>query len=176
VKEMIMTKAKYVAILTAALFTWGSAAPVFAAEAGGNGPSNPAETHALPSSTLPPEILLALADDDEEDETFYFGPDEEKIWLQNEIEKHRYQDKSGYASRTVKQIMGWTLITAGATMATWAAFLHSERHQPDDVYTGAKKYDELGYTPLVTEKTVYLPSVIAGVTLVGGGIWFLERK
>ena len=112
----------------------------------------------------------------DETETFYFGPDEEKIWLARKIEESRYQDRSGAASRTVKKAMGWTLITVGLLSTVYAAFWHYDTHEPSDYYTGKEKYDEKGYVPLIREQTVYWPSVVAGMGLIGGGFWLMNHN
>ncbi len=126
----------------------------------------------------PPGILIAQGDDGSsgEDETFVFGANESQDKVVPSVEMIHFQDTTGKASRDIKRIIGWTLITTGGLSAVWAAFFHYDTHYPDDVFTGADKYELIGGVPLIHEKEAYWPSVVAGTALAGGGLWLMNHK
>lgn len=121
-----------------------------------------------------PAVLLAAAEDEAE-EIFVFGEDEASDRVITAYPEHFFLDTTGKASRDIKRIIGWTLITTGGLSALWASVFHVERTLPDDVYTGAEKYEIIGRIPLIEKKTVYWPSVVAGVGLAAGGWWLMQH-
>jgi hypothetical protein len=154
-------------------------APAWAEEGNGEDEENNPATNPLEMGTpANPNYMYTPPGtaDAEETESFYFGPGEEDVWLQKKIEEQRFQDRSGAASMAVKKVMGWALVTTGLLAATYAIFFHYERHEPRDYWSGNPKYEEKTVIPLITEKTTYWPSVVAGVGLMAGGVWFSVRK
>lgn len=177
-----MTIKKTVTLLVAGLMVWFVAAPAWA-EGGGDGEEENKDGGSAVDANVnyflsnPSPFAAGASGDTEEeyDESFYFGEGEEQIWLQKKIEKNRYQDRSGAASRSMKRVIGWTMITTGIVMAVWGAAFHYESRAAATSPAEYLKYERNGITPLVSEKKVYWPSIVAGIGVGGGGYWLMNK-
>jgi len=177
-----MKIAKMMALLLAGLLVWFAAAPALAEDGGGDEDENKSGESAVGANVNyflanpPPYAGKAGEGEEGYDESFYFGEDEEQIWLAKKIEKQRYQDRSGEASRSMKRVIGWTMITSGIVMAVWGAAFHYESRSiatsPDEY----RKYEKRGLFPLVTEQKIYWPSIVAGTGLTGGAFWLMSKN
>jgi len=167
-------------ILAAALALLGVVPAVAAGEAGdAEAPAGVVDANISYHLAHNPEILLAAGETGDEEgttEEFVFGENETQDKVIKTVEMPRFQDYSGKASRDVKRIIGWTLITTGLMSAVWATFFHEDVGYPADYYTDPEKYEELGNVPLVYTKAVNVPSLVAGLGLAGGGAYLMTKK
>jgi hypothetical protein len=177
-----MKTTKMMALLLAGLLVWFGAAPALAEGEGGSEEESSNGGDAVGTnvnyflSNPPPYAGATGAGEEGYDESFYFGEGEEQIWLSKKIERTRYQDRSGEASHTMKHVIGWTMFTMGTVMGVWGAAFHYESRSIASSADEYKKYEKLGYFPLVTEQKFYWPSVVAGAGLTGGAFWLMNKK
>jgi hypothetical protein len=169
-----MKVSKTFALLLVAALAWWSVAPALAEEEGEE------EGEEGSSETTEENIRyyygrganpFSVPPDEEQEETFYFGESAQEDFV--ELKWSRFQDTSGRASRDIKKIIGISLITTAVMMTGWALFAHSEETRPDN---WKKIYEGTGKLVVSKEKTVHVPSIVAGACLVGGGVWLMRRK
>ncbi|NIT35920.1 MAG: hypothetical protein GTN49_05385 [candidate division Zixibacteria bacterium] len=165
-----MKVTKPLALLVVVALGWWSVVPALAEEEGEEGSSETTEENVRYYYGRGDNPFY-IPPGEEQEETFYFGESAQEDVV--ELKWSRFQDTSGRASRDIKKIIGVSLITTAVMMTAWALFAHSEETRPDN---WQKIYEGTGILLVSKEKTVHVPSVVAGICLAGGGVWLMRRN